>query len=73
MNDSEEKQTKSPSAEPWQQIQDNLKAALDTWAGLGEVSKEPTHQDKQLRDIKRLLAEIDQKLKNFEDGESQTP
>lgn len=67
MNDSEEKQTKSPSAEPWQQIQDNLKAALDTWEGLAEVSKEPTHQEKQLKDIKRLLAEIDRKLRDFDE------
>lgn len=69
MNDSEEKQSKTPSAEPWQQIQDNLKAALDSWGSLSHLSKAPTHQEKQLKDIKRLLAEIDKQLKNFDDGD----
>lgn len=69
MNDSEDKQAKTPSAESWQQIQDNLKAALDSWGTLSRSPKEPTHQDKQLKDIKRLLAEIDQQIKTFEDGD----
>lgn len=68
MNDNEDKQRPDPTADSWQQIQDNLKAALDSWAGLSHLAKAPTHQERQLQDIKRLLAEIDLKLKDFDDG-----
>lgn len=56
-----------PSTETWSQIGQDLRTALDTWTEVSEkcrVRKSP--EDRKLEEMKRLLADLQSKLRDFE-------
>lgn len=57
--------TKDPR---WSRINSDLKNALDTWTSLTEqTSQKMSPEEEQLREIKRILGALKDKLQEFSD------
>lgn len=55
------------NAAPWLQIQQDLRGALDTWTELSVKSAgKKTPEEKTLEDMRRLLADLKSRMKDFE-------
>lgn len=51
----------------WLQIQSDLRGALDTWTELSHKSQgKKTTEEKTLEDMRRLLADLKSRMKDFE-------
>ncbi len=61
MNDQPETKTK-----PWQHIESDLKAALDSWEQLSRSYKNAASpEDQKLQEMRRLLEEIKNKIEDL--------
>lgn len=55
------------NAASWLQIQHDLRGALDTWTTLSQKSTgKKTAEEKSLEDMRRLLADLKSRMKEFE-------
>ena len=53
--------------EPWQQIAQDLKGALDTWTHLsGKAQTKTCPEEQKLTEMRRLLADLKAKIRDFE-------
>jgi hypothetical protein len=59
----------APEKETWQQIQQDLRSALDSWTEMTQRPKaKKSPEEQQLEDMKRLLANLKSKIREFEEG-----
>lgn len=65
-----DQETKEPSAKKklFRNLNSDLRSALNTWENLTEeMAQKISPEEEQLHEVKRLLGELKNKLKDFED------